>query len=184
MLVIVENRNIAAFLQPLFDLEAAGCGDILQIYAAEAAGQQTNGVDDLVHILGANAERDGIHIAETLEEGTLAFHNRHACFRTDVAQTQNSGAVCDNSHQIAAAGQVIALGNILLNFQTGLCNTRGIRQRKVICGFQRCTEGYLDFSLPFIVQFQRFCCIIHSFPFLSNQPSGWRCPVPDSGFEF
>ena len=37
MLIIMENRNIADFLQFTFDLEAAGSGDIFQVDAAEAA---------------------------------------------------------------------------------------------------------------------------------------------------
>lgn len=135
VLVIVENRNVAAFLQAAFDFKAAWCGDVLQVHAAETAGDEANCLHDLVHILGADAERNRIHVAETLEQCALAFHDRHTSLRADIAQTQNSRAVCDNSDQVAPAGQVIALGNIFLNFQAGLCNAGRIRQRKIIGGF-------------------------------------------------
>ena len=174
VLVIVENRNVTAFLQTTLDLEAAGCGNVFQIDTTKAAGDQANRFYDLVHILGANAKRNRIDIAETLEQCTFALHDRHAGFRSDVAQSENGGAVGDDCDQIAAACQVIAFGNIFLNFQTRLCNAGGVRQRKIIGGFQRCTKCDFDLALPFVVQFQRFCCIIHNF-FVPFQPINCLC---------
>ena len=83
---------------------------------------EANRFYDLVHILGANAKRNRIYIAETLEQCTFALHDRHAGFRSDVAQSENGGAVGDDCDQITAACQVITFGNIFLNFQTRLCN--------------------------------------------------------------
>ena len=132
MLVIVENRNIAAFLQLFFNFKATRCGNIFEVDAAEAASEQTNGIDNVVYILGANAQRNRIYITELLEQGTLTFHNRHTCFRANVAQTQNSSTIGHNSNEVTSSGQLIAQVNVFLNFQTRLCNTWGICQRQIV----------------------------------------------------
>ena len=62
MLIIMEDRDIAALFQLLLDLKAAGCADILQIYAAEAACQQSDCIYDVIHILASYAERNGVYI--------------------------------------------------------------------------------------------------------------------------
>ena len=67
MLVIMENGDVTAFLQLLLNLKAAGSGNVLQIYTAEGACQQGHGVDNLIHIFAANAQGNGIHIAEGFE---------------------------------------------------------------------------------------------------------------------
>ena len=51
VLIIVENGNVAALLEPAFYLEASRRGDILKIDAAEAARKKRNGVDYLIGIL-------------------------------------------------------------------------------------------------------------------------------------
>ena len=89
VLIVMEDRDIALFLQLALDFEAAGRGDVLQVHAAEAAGDEVDGIDDLVHIVGLDAEREGVHIAEGLEQHALAFHDGHARLGADVTQTQH-----------------------------------------------------------------------------------------------
>ena len=158
----MKNRDVAAGLELFLDFKAAGRGDILQIDAAEAAGNQGYGAHDFVHILGTHAERDGVHIAERLEQGTFALHDRHAGLRADVSQPQHGRSVGDHRHQVGASGQVVTLVHILLNLQAGLRHARRIRQGQVLPRFQRRTADDLDFPLPFIVTLERFRCIIHS----------------------
>ncbi len=51
VLVIVENRDIGFLFELLLDFKATGCGDVFQIDAAETAGNQRHGIDDVVNIL-------------------------------------------------------------------------------------------------------------------------------------
>ena len=51
VLVVVEYRNVAKLDKSLFDLKAAGSGNVLKIYPAEAAGQQIDSADYLVNVL-------------------------------------------------------------------------------------------------------------------------------------
>ena len=151
MLVIVENRNIAALFQLLLDLEAAGSGDILQVYAAEGACQQSNGIYNFIYVLAAYAERNSVYIAKSLEQDTFTFHNRHTGLRSDIAQTQNCGTVGYYGNGVPAASQVVALIDILLNLQTGLCNTRCISKRKSLLAVYGCPRCNLQLALPFIM---------------------------------
>ena len=85
VLIVVEDGDVAHFLQAALDLKAAGGGDVLQVDAAKGTGQQANGVDDVIHIFAADAQGEGIHIGKSLEQGAFALHHRHAGFRADIA---------------------------------------------------------------------------------------------------
>ena len=90
VLVVVEHGDVAHLLQAALHLEAAGGGDVLQVDAAEALGDQGDGLHQLVHVLGVHAEGEGVHPAELLEEGALALHHRHTGGRTDVPQARRT----------------------------------------------------------------------------------------------
>ena len=103
VLVVVENRNVALFLELALDLKAPGRGNVLEVDAAEAAGDQVNGVYKLVDVVRLHAKRERIHVAERLKEHALAFHDRHACLGSDVAETENRRAVGDDRAEVPAA---------------------------------------------------------------------------------
>ena len=160
VLVVMEYGDVAQFLQPAFDLEAAGRRDVLQVDAAEAAGDQVDRADDLVHVLAADAQREGVYVAESLEQRTLAFHNGHAGFRADVAQTQYRGTVRDDGHQVVPAGQGEGFVVVFLDFQTGLSHARRISQGQVILGLNGNAGNDLDLSLPFSMQTKGFFRVV------------------------
>ena len=64
-------------LQPVLDLEAARRRDVLEVDAAEAGRDALDGLDDLVGVLGVQADREGVDAGELLEEHRLALHDRH-----------------------------------------------------------------------------------------------------------
>ena len=93
MLVVVEDGDVTALLELALDLKAAGSGNILQIHAAERAGDECDGIDEFVHIMRPDAQWECVHIAEGLEEHALALHDRHTGLRADIAQTQQTGTL-------------------------------------------------------------------------------------------
>ena len=103
----MKDRDIRALLQLPLDFEAAGGGDVFQVDPAEGSGDQSHRVDELVHILCLDAQRNSVHVAEGLEQDAFSFHDRHACNRSDVAQPEHGGAVRDYGAHIAAAGIVV-----------------------------------------------------------------------------
>ena len=64
MLVIVENRDIQSLFQALFDFEAAGCTDILQVDAAKSGSKPGNSFDDLFRVLSIQADGNSVDTAE------------------------------------------------------------------------------------------------------------------------
>ena len=130
VLVIVEDGDGAALLQLPLDLKAPWGGNILQIDPAEAALEQGDGVDDLIHVLAVNAQGHSVHAAKGFEQDAFALHHRHPSHWADVTQPQHSGAIGDHSHRIATAGEGIALCRICLDLQAGLRHTWGIGQRE------------------------------------------------------
>ena len=63
-----------------------------------------------------------------------------------------------------AAGQVVRLFRVGLNFQAGGGNAGGIGQGQIVLGFHRHGGLYFDFALPLTVEPQGFLCIIHKVP--------------------
>ena len=124
MLIVMEDRNVAAFFQFLFDLKASWRGNILKVDSTERSGQEAYSLNDLINIFAANAKRNGIYTTEFFKEHTFTFHNRHTCFRTDISKSQYCSSVCDNSNCIPASCQLIALIYVFLDFKTRLSNTR------------------------------------------------------------
>ena len=91
VLVVVEDGDVAALLQLALDLKAPGGGDVLQVHAAEGAGQQ-----------GPRCSRSRPHPCcgrtggtastppKALNSTHLPLHDGHAGLRADVAQPQTA----------------------------------------------------------------------------------------------
>ena len=74
---------------------------------------------------------------------------------------QDRGAVGDDRAQVVAAGQLIALVDILLDLQTGLGHAGRIGQAQILLGVHGHGGHDLDLALPFPVQAKGFLCVIH-----------------------
>ena len=162
VLVVVEDGDVAFFLQLALNLKAAGGGDIFQIDAAKGAGDEGDGVDKFVDVMGPHAKGEGIYPAEGLKEDAFALHHRHTGFGADVAQAQDGGAVGDDGAEIVPAGEIIGAAWIFLNFQAGLGHAGGVGKGEVLFGGDGDSSHHFQFSLPFRVEPERLFCIIHN----------------------
>ena len=162
MLVIVEDRNVTDLLQALLDLEAAGRADVLEVDAAERAGDEIDGADQLLGVFGADAEREGVHIGKFLEERALALHDGHARLGTDVAETEHGGAVGDDRDKVGAAGQLEGLVVVLLDFKAGLRNAGGVGDRQIVAVVDAAARNDLDLAFPVVMCLERFLFDVHS----------------------
>ena len=154
VLVIVEYRNIADLFKSALDLKAARSRDILEVDAAERAGDQLNGAYDLVHILGSHTKRERVHVSERLEQRALALHDRHAGNRTDIAQTEHRGAIRDDSHEIMTTGILVAQARVVLDLEARLGNTRRVRDRQIVLAVYLTAGHDLNLAAPFFVCLQ------------------------------
>ena len=57
--------------------------------------------DDLVGVLGVQADRERVDAAELLEEHRLALHHRHRGLGADVAEAEHGAAVGDDGDRVA-----------------------------------------------------------------------------------
>ena len=170
----MEDGDVALFLQLALDFKAPGGGDVLQVDAAEGAGDVIDSLNEFVHVLRLDTQREGVHSAEGLEQHALALHHGHARLGADIPQPQHRGAVGNHGAQVVPPGEPIALADVLLNFQAGLRYAGGIGQGQRLLAVRRHSGHHFNFSLPLSVQAQGLLCIIHIFdtPFPRGGPAG------------
>ena len=158
----MEDRDVAFLFQFSLDLKTSRSGDVLEVDAAEGSGDQIYCVDELIYILCFYAERECIDSAEGFEQDAFSFHNRHACFRTDVAESEDCGTVCDDSAEIVTSCELIALVDILLDLKARLRYAGRVGKRKIILVAYRNRRDNFNFALPLAMESEGFFHIIHS----------------------
>ncbi len=157
----MKDRNVHFLFQPRFDFETAGRGNIFEVDAAKAWFERGNDLDQLVGILCVQTERYSVDIGQRFEQHAFSFHDRHSGFRPDISQTENGGAVGNNSNCVSFSGIGIHLFRIGLDFQAWRGNAWRIGNGQIILVFDGHFVFGLELAFPFLVFLQSFCCIIH-----------------------
>ena len=150
VLVVVEDRDVEPLLEPLLDLEAPRCGDVLEVDPAEARGEPDDGLDDLVGVGGVEADRDRVDAAELLEQDRLALHHRHRGGGADVAEAEHRGAVGDDGDGVGDPGVVVDQRRLRGDRLAHLGDARRVGERQVVAVVER--HGGGDLHLPARVQ--------------------------------
>src|SRR5690606_31350136 len=104
VLVVVEDGDVHALAQLLFDVEAFRRLDVFEVDAAEGGLQACDDVHQLVRILLVDFDVEDVQAGEFLEQHGLAFHHGLGGQGADVAQAQDGRAVGDHADQVAAPG--------------------------------------------------------------------------------
>ena len=131
VLVVVEDRDAHARLQPLLDLEAFRRLDVLEVDAAEGRLQRRDHVDQLVDVRRVDLDVEHVDAGELLEQDRLALHHRLGGQRADVAEAEHRRAVGDHARPGSARGLVGRLGRIGGDRQARGRDARRIGQRQV-----------------------------------------------------
>ncbi len=137
VLVVVEDRDVELVLQAALDLEAAWRGDVLEVDAAEAGRHQPHGLNDLVRVLGIEADRHGVDVAELLEQHRLALHHGHGGSRADVAQAEHGAAVRDHGHRVRLDRELVGLIRIVVDRHAHAPDARRVGHREVVARLDR-----------------------------------------------
>ena len=132
VLVVVEDRDVEAFLEPRLDLEAARGRDVLEVDATEARREAHDGLDDLLDVGGVEADRHRVDAAELLEEHGLALHHRHRGGRADVAEAQDRGPVGDDADHVGHPRVVLGHRRVGRYRLAHPGHTRGVGQRELV----------------------------------------------------
>src|SRR5438046_1256364 len=128
------------------ELEAAGCGDILEVDAAEGRGDELDGLDDFVDILRREADREGVHAPELLEQHRLAFHHRERRLRPNIAQAEHRRTVGDHGDHVLLDRQRERARSIVADRQADPGDPRRVHHREVVTGADRHFVAHLDLS--------------------------------------
>ena len=161
VLVIVKHRDVQLTLQCFFDLKALGALDILQIDAAKGGRNGLAGCNHAGSVVGIDADGEGIHAAELLEQHRLALHDRQTGFRADIAQAQHSRAVGNDRHHVALEGILIHVLGVFLDLAAGLCHAGGVGGGQVVAGSDLHLAHDAHLSLVGLVHFQSSFIVIH-----------------------
>ena len=132
VLVVVEDRNLHALAQLLFNVEAFGCLDVLEVDAAEGRLERGDGVDQLVRVAFVDLKVEHIDIGKFLEQDALALHHRLGGQRADRTEAEDGGAVGDDADQVAPRGQRARFARVRDDLLAGVSHTRRVGQRQVV----------------------------------------------------
>jgi hypothetical protein len=132
VLIVVEDGDVGGLLETAFDLEASRGGDILEVDSAEGRRQELHGPHDLVRVLRVQADGEGIHPCEGLEEHALALHHGHGGFCADVAQTEDGRPVGDDRHQVPTPRVEVDQRGVAMDLAAGLCDPRRVGRGEVV----------------------------------------------------
>src|SRR5208337_4945051 len=107
MLVVVKNRDVHHLAQALFDVEALGRLNVLEIDSAKRRTKIFDRVDEFVWVFRRDLKVDGVYICEALEQHRLSFHHRLRGQSSKIAETKNRGSVGYHSDHVAARRVVV-----------------------------------------------------------------------------
>ena len=113
VLVIVEDRDIHLFLEPLLDDETLRRLDVFEVDPAKGRPHQPHRLAEFIRVFGIQLDIDGVHIGETLEENRFPLHHRLGPQRPKIAQPQNRRAIGHHRNKVALVGVVIGQTGVL-----------------------------------------------------------------------
>ncbi len=134
VLVVVKDRDVELRLEVFLDVEASRGRDVLQVDAPEGGGDQSHRLDDHIGVFGVHADGESVDAGEALEEDAFPLHHGQRRVGADVAEAQNGGAVGDDGHHVALAGNVIYGIGIPLDLPAGFRHAGRVDQRQVLHG--------------------------------------------------
>jgi hypothetical protein len=118
----------------------------LEVDPAVARSEDLNRSDDLLGVLGVEADRPRVDAAEPLEQRGLALHHRHRRGGAEVAQPEHGRAVGDDRDGVALdreSARVVGIGG------DGLADPRdprGVGAGEVVAGPQRDLRLHLQLA--------------------------------------
>src|SRR5690606_8604568 len=146
VLVIMEYRDVHAFAQLTFYLEAFWRLDVLQVDSAESRLEPRDHFDEHIRIGLIYLQVKDVDAGEAFEDDGFAFHHGLGSQRADITQPQHGGTVGDHRHQVAA--RRVQRGFVRPGFDTQarVRNSGRIRLREVELVRQRLGRCNFEFA--------------------------------------
>ncbi|GAA2780562.1 hypothetical protein GCM10020219_060120 [Nonomuraea dietziae] len=146
VLVVVEDGDVEQVSEPGLDLEAARRGDVLQVDAAEAGRDGADDGDDLVDVLGVEADGPRVDAGEALEQRRLALHDRQRGGGADVAEAEDGRAVGDHGDAVALDGEAAGVLGVAGDGHGDAGDAGGVGHRQLVAVAQRHLRLHLDLA--------------------------------------
>ena len=146
VLIVVKDRDVQFLAEARLDLEAARGGDVLEVDAPEGGSDQLHGLDDLVGILGVQANGEGVHAGQLLEEHGLALHDGHGGQGSDVTQPEHRRAIGHDGDAVLLDRQRECPLWILLDGQADSRHPRGVGHGEIVARADRHLAPDLDLA--------------------------------------
>ncbi len=148
VLVVVEDRDVEAFLQLPFDGEAPRSADVLEVDATEGRGEAYDRLDDVLDLVAVEADRHSIDPAELLEEQRLALHDRERAEGTEVAEAQDRRTVGDHRDDVGPPGVEVGQARVLGDRRADPTDARGVGDRQGGIVVHLDGRPHLDLAAP------------------------------------
>ena len=107
---------------------------------------QLDRAHDLIGVGRVQADREGVHAGELLEQAALALHHRHRRARADVAEAEHGGAVGDDRDGVALDRVLEGLVRVVGDRAAHARHTGRVDHREVVAGLQRMLVGLFDLA--------------------------------------
>ena len=143
----MEHGDVHFLFQGVFNDEALRGLDVFKVDAAEGGFHRPDGGDELFGAGRLEAEVEHVDVREILEQDALSFHHRLGGVGSDVAESENGGAVGNHAHQVGAAG---VFGHQRLIFRdrlAGFGHARRIGEGKVFLAFAAFGQHHFGFPV-------------------------------------
>jgi hypothetical protein len=137
VLIVVKDGDVEFFLQSFFDLKTTRRGDVFKIDPAERRRDCFHSAHDLVGVFQVQTDRKRVYAAEFLEQHRLAFHYRQGGCWSNVAETQDRGAVGDDGDGVLFDRQRVGLFGISIYRVADAGDAGSVGHRKIGASFQR-----------------------------------------------
>ena len=98
MLIVMKNRNFHRLLKCFLNVKTFRSFNILEINTAKRRFKQLHRFYDFISVQSIEFQIKYIDIGKAFKENSLALHNRFACQRADVSESEHRGAVGNNGH--------------------------------------------------------------------------------------
>ena len=102
---------------------------------AETCADVVNRGHDFVYVLRFYAKGDCVYSGKFVKEHALAFHNRHACFGTYVAKSQNRASVGDDRNGVPTPCERVGQVLVVLDCKARRGNSRRVGEGQILLVF-------------------------------------------------
>ena len=152
VLVIMEDRDIAALLQLFLDFKASWCRNIFKVNTAKCRSNVYYSFDDFFCVLCIKADRHSINVTKFFEKNSFSFHNRHSGMSTDITESKYSTSVRYNSDSVRLDSVLISCFFVLGNNLARFCYTRSISKSKIFSCLNLHFRSCFKFTIPLFME--------------------------------